>query len=128
MAKKFKHAFGGETPANVARDYENAAQYGNVGVGADYLYFDGLMQVEFVPMNELVWAYMRQEDSRVTLCCGKGILETCYLIIRTARGDKRKVHVERKDDLKKALALLEKNAPSVVIGYSKDNALRFEAV
>lgn len=117
MAKKFIPVQEGQEQHDAQQDYQNAAQYGAVLVGERYLFHKGFTQVKYLPLEEIVWCYMRQEDSNITLCCGKGTLPTYFLVAVTASKVCMKVAVERSQDVKAALQAIAKRNPQVAIGY-----------
>lgn len=125
MAKKFIPVLEGQEQPGAQQDYQDAAQYGAVLVGERYLFHKGITQVKYLPLEEIVWSYMRQEDSNITLCCGKGTLPTYFLMAVTASEACMKAMVERSQDVQAALRAIAEKNPQVTIGYSEETMRLF---
>lgn len=124
MAKKFIPLQGEALPGAEA-DYESAERYGSMRVGAECLFYKGLTQVEYLPFSQIAWAYMRQEDSHITLCCGKGNLPSYFLMVMDKSGNLTKTPVDMERTVKSILADIAARNPAVEIGYSGEKAQAF---
>lgn len=124
MARKFTPLAGGAQPG-AEEDYSSADRYGAIRIGREYLFYRGLTQVEYLPLSQIAWAYMRQEDSHITLCCGKGNLPSYYLMVMDKTGTLTKTPVEMERTVKSILKELELRGPEIVIGYSEERAAQF---
>lgn len=124
MAKKFI-PLAGEAQPGAEADYEAAARYGAIRTGAEFLFYKGLTQVEYLPYPQIAWAYMRQEDSHITLCCGKGNLPSYFLMVMDKAGNLVKTPVDMERTVKAILKDIADRNPAVEIGYSGEKAQAF---
>lgn len=125
MARKMIHAVTGEELHGAEADYRPKESIGSVAIGGQYLFYKSVTQIRVLPLADIAWAYMRQEDSRMTLCCGKGTLETFFLVLITTGGDTLTVTYEKREDVEKLLALLPQRRPEISIGYTQENIARW---
>ncbi len=124
MARNFKPLFE-EGCDNAAAQYATADDYAEVRVGAAALFWNGLLNVRCAPLSSIAWAYMRQEDSRITVCCGKGILPGYFLMLMSHRGELAKIPMEKERNVQSALLTMHERNPDITVGYSEQNAARF---
>ncbi len=126
MAKQFVPLFSAEEIADVAALYAAAADdYSEVRLGETVFFWQKLTKVRYAPLRSIVWAYIRQEDSRMTLCCGKGIYNSYFLMLMDANGKRVKIPIEMEQNIRSVLRALEERCPAITIGYSEQNAARF---
>lgn len=125
MGKTFTHAITGAELFGAQEDYLAAEQRDRVRVGREYVFFMGFSMIKAIPLKEIVWAYMRQEDSRITLCCGKGTLPTYYLMLLTVQSEVYKKQIEREQQVKGLLDLLIERNPDIAVGYFDEHIKRF---
>jgi len=129
MGKRFVAAVKGAAVSAgadaLAEEYERADRCGPVRVGDSHVFADGLARVRCLPLAEVAWAYQRQEDSRLTCCCGAGTISTHYLVLSTAGNRQWKIEVERKADAERALEAVARRSPNAETGYSEALARRF---
>lgn len=57
-------------PKILEQDLEQADQFKKIAVGKRCVYFTGLVHTKYLPLSEIIWAYMRQEDCESKMCCG----------------------------------------------------------
>ncbi len=126
MPRQLTPAFGLPEPLeSVEQDFSQAADFGRVLVGANYFFYSKLMEIKYIPLKDIVWSYMRQEDSNLTLCCGKGTLSTYYLMTVIASGEKKKIELETRESVLAVLERLREADPRIQIGYSEEIAAQF---
>ena len=106
-------------------DFEQAEKFKKVAVGKKCIYYIGFMQTKYLPISEIVWAYMRQEDCTGTLCCGRMGFSSFFLMVTTGDKKQQKTYLEDAKDVKAILALLEERNPRMENGYSKERAVKY---
>ena len=127
MAKQFIPLFTSEEIADAAELYAAADDYAEVRLGETLLFWQNLTKVRYAPLSSIVWAYIRQEDSRMTICCGKGVYNSFYLMLVDVNGKRVKIPIEMEGNIRGVIQALEERCPSITIGYNEQNAARFMA-
>ncbi len=127
MAKQFVPLFASEEIADAERLYANADEYAEVRAGETVFFWRKLTKVLYAPYSSIAWAYMRQEDSRMTICCGKGVYNSFFLMLTGVNGAKVKIPIEQESHARGALEMLRERCPNITIGYTEQNAARFSA-
>ena len=107
------------------KDFEQAEKFKKVAVGEKCIYYMGLMQTKYLPLSEIVWAYMRQEDCEGTMCCGRMAFSSFFLMVTTGDKKQQKTYLDDAKDVKAILALLEERNPRMESGYSKERAVKY---
>lgn len=107
------------------KDFEQAEKFKKVAVGKKCIYYMGFMQTKYLPISEIVWAYMRQEDCTGTLCCGRMEFSSFCLMVITGDQKQQKTYLEEAKDVKAILALLEERNPQMESGYSIERAAKY---
>ena len=107
------------------KDFEQAEKFKKVAVGKKCIYYMGFMQTKYLPISEIVWAYMRQEDCTGTLCCGRMEFSSFFLMVTTKDQKQQKTYLEEAKDVKAILTLLEERNPRMESGYSKERAAKY---
>ena len=107
------------------KDFEQAEKFKKVAVGKKCIYYMGLMQTKYLPISEIVWAYMRQEDCAGTLCCGRMEFSSFFLMVTTRDQKQQKTYLEEAKDVKAILTLLEERNPRMESGYSIERAAKY---
>lgn len=85
------------------------------------------LHMEFLPYNDIVWAYRRLEESHVSLGCCGGVLEDHRLMLITKEGKTVTVNFDRERFITRALELIHERAPHIAIGWTEENRARFAA-
>lgn len=104
----------------VMRDLKDAKKYGKVSVGKRYLFFRGLFQGEYAALDDVVWIYLRQEDTQTSVCCGKATFETYFLMVVFKDGWVKKQRMERKEEAREAMEAVRRVNPAVDVGYTAE--------
>ena len=107
------------------KDFEQAEKFKKVAVGEKCIYYMGFMQTKYLPISEIVWAYMRQEDCTGTLCCGRMEFSSFFLMVTTGNKKQQKTYLEEAKDVKAILALLAERNPRMESGYTKERAEKY---
>ena len=63
------------------QDYRDAIRIDQAALGKLCFYCPGLLKLRYLPYDTIQWAYLRAEESHVTMCCGKGYMDIWYLIL-----------------------------------------------
>ena len=127
VAKPFVPLFSSEVIANAAELYATADEYAEVRLGETLLFWNGLTKVRYASLSSIAWAYIRQEDSRMTICCGKGVYNSFYLMLVGVNGKRAKIPVETEGNIRGVIQTLEERCPAITIGYNEQNTARFMA-
>ncbi len=126
MAKQFVSLFKSEEIADASALYAAAADdYAEVRLGETVFFWNGFTKVRYAPYSSIAWAYIRQEDSRMTICCGKGVYQSFFLMLMDANGKQVKIPIEMEGNIRSVLLALQERCPAVTIGYTEQNAARF---
>ena len=107
------------------QDMAQADTFYRIAVGKQCIYYTGVLKITYVPLAEIVWAYMRQEDCSTRMCCGKVNIASFFLMVTTREGRQKKTNLERAEDVKAILELLRQRVPGIEIGYSKERAEKY---
>ncbi|MDO4357505.1 MAG: hypothetical protein Q4E13_13470 [Clostridia bacterium] len=83
---------------------------------------------EYLPYAAVRWAYLRVEESRVTLGCCNGVIEDNRLMLVTADGCAVAVPFDRASYAEHALELVRRAAPHIAIGFTEDNRRKYAAI
>lgn len=107
------------------QDLAQAKKFSKIAVGEKCLYYTGLLQTGYLPLEEIVWAYRRQEDCQSNLCCGRMSFESFFLMVTTKEKKQKKTSLEVSRDVKEILELLAERNPGIDIGYSQEKAEKY---
>lgn len=90
------------------------------------LQYTSLFQKVQVPLDQIVWAYLRKEDSRMTMCCGKFVMTSCYFAYYVAGSKKRHlIPFDQEQPVRDLLDALAQQNPAIDIGYSEEKKQRY---
>ncbi|MGN0133062.1 MAG: hypothetical protein ACI4AA_11525 [Lachnospiraceae bacterium] len=79
-----------------------------------------------VPVSDLVWAYLQQEDVGAVFCCGRMNMPIGRLIALDKDGNKHVFQYEGLEEPKELLSCLQEANPQICIGYTEENRKKFE--
>ncbi|MCI8585183.1 MAG: hypothetical protein HFI92_04660 [Lachnospiraceae bacterium] len=79
-----------------------------------------------LPVADLVWAYLQQEDVSAKMCCGSYHGEIGRVIVRDRNGKKQIFQFESMQEARELLEKLQGENPELAIGYTEANRKRFE--
>ncbi|NLL79324.1 MAG: hypothetical protein GX234_05985 [Clostridiales bacterium] len=114
--------FGNE---ELGRDYEAAKKVGRYAIGKLAVYCPKMFKYVYIAMNDIIWAYRRQEAVEGKLCCGKANFEIHKVILYTAKKQRFELAGMGMEQAKQILAILERENPSIDIGYSKEKETQY---
>lgn len=109
-------------------DYKQARSSGATYLGETCLYYPGLLKLQYLPYRAIQWAYLRAEETRMTMCCGKGYLVIWYLVLWADGKQVVKLEFPKKESAEKVLTSLTDKNPDLVVGYTADNKELFAAI
>lgn len=78
-----------------------------------------------VLLSDIEWAYLQQEQVRVSLGCCGGETSIGRLIVIKKDGEKLVFEYEGMRDPKRALEEIQEANSNIAIGYTKENRVRF---
>ena len=79
-----------------------------------------------LPVSELVWAYLQQEDVSAKMCCGSYNTEIGRVIVLERNGKKETFQFESMQEARELLARIQEVNPELAVGYTEANRRRFE--
>ncbi len=80
-----------------------------------------------LPIENLVWAYLQQEDISAKMCCGSFHAEIGRVVVVERDGKKEVFQFESMQEARELLEQLIKENPEIQVGYTKENRERFGA-
>ena len=78
-----------------------------------------------LPVADLVWAYLQQEDVSAKMCCGSFETEIGRVIVVERDGKREIFQFESMQEARELLEKIQKANPRIAIGYTKENRERF---
>lgn len=79
-----------------------------------------------LPISDLVWAYLQQEDVSAKMCCGGFHAEIGRVIVLRENGKKEIFQFESMQEARELLDRLKEENPDLAVGYTEENRRRFE--
>lgn len=77
-------------------------------------------------VEDLVWAYLQQEDVSARMCCGSFGAEIGRVIVVDKNGRREVFQFESMQEARELLEKIQKANPDIAIGYTKENRERFD--
>ena len=112
-------------PAVLKQDLQNARPIDTISLGQTCLYYPALLKLRYLPYSKIQWAYLRAEENRMSMCCGKTFVDIWYLLLYAEGKQIAKIEFQKKETAKAALAALAESHEHILIGYSEDNKTSF---
>lgn len=107
------------TDEQLETDLQQARNVGKVRLGELVLFFSRFAGSTFMPYDQVVHAYLRQEEVTAKMCCGRANFDQFYLMIKGSDGKLRKHQVDDMTKGKLALEHIARLNPECQIGYQK---------
>lgn len=85
-----------------------------------------LLRICEIPVADIVWAYLQQEDVSAKMCCGSFEAEIGRVIVVDKNGKKEVFQFESMQEARELLEKIQKANPDIAIGYTKENRERFD--
>lgn len=79
-----------------------------------------------IQMEDLVWAYLQQEDVSAKMCCGSFGAEIGRVIVLDRNGKKEIFQFESMQEARELLARIQAENPDMAVGYTEENRRQFE--
>ena len=103
------------------QDLKGAQAIDSVFFGQKCLYYPGVLKLRYLPYDQIGWAYLRAEENRMSMCCGKTFVDMWYLLLYVDGKQVAKIEFQKKETAKKALNVLSEVNQEILIGYSEEN-------
>ena len=97
-----------------------------VAVSEGMIRYRKFLTVCELPVADLVWAYLQQEDVSAKMCCGSINAEIGRVIVLERNGKKEVFQFESMQEARELLAKIQEAAPDLPVGYTEENRKRFE--
>jgi len=107
------------TDEQLEQDLQQARNLGKVRLGELVLFFSRFSGSTFMPYDQIVHAYLRQEEVSAKMCCGRPNFDQFYLMLEGTDGKLRKHQVADLARGKLALEHIARLNPACQIGYRK---------
>lgn len=107
------------------KDFESAEKFGRYAVGKAAVYCPKMLRQVYIPIEEIIWAYRRQEAVEGRLCCGKAQFSIHKVILVTKEKQRFELAGMGKEQAKGILAALEQKNAAIDIGYSKEKEANY---
>ncbi len=128
MRRRIIHAVHrSEAPEAVYARAATADDLLGVRFSPDEIVFPVGLHREYLPYADVRWAYLRVEESHVTLGCCSGAIEDHRLMLITADGHAVAIPFDRAGYAEHALERVRQAAPRAAIGFTEDNRRKFAA-
>lgn len=79
-----------------------------------------------LPVKDLVWAYLQQEDVSAKMCCGSFQAEIGRVIVLERNGKKETFQFESMEEARELLTRIQEANPDIAVGYTEANRKKFE--
>lgn len=80
-----------------------------------------------IPLENIAWAYLQEEDVETKMCCSRASFVIGRLIVFDKDGKKEIFQYEGMDEPKNLLNGLESANKTIAIGFTKENKEKFSA-
>jgi len=115
-------------PALLKQDFQEADIIDIIRIGQHCLYYPGILKQRYLPYDQIQWAYLRAEENRMSMCCGRVLVDIWYLLLYAGGKQVAKIEFQKKETAKEALAALTGSHKHILIGYSEENKAAFHAL
>ena len=97
------------------KEFEQAVRCGEGRLGSGHFFYRYFLRVHYIPYQEIVHAYMREESGE----SGEFLLKEIYLMLVFHNGQTKKLRFEREVNVKTVLDYLKEHYPDIRIGFRK---------
>ena len=80
-----------------------------------------------LPLTDIVWAYLQQEDVNARMCCSNTNFPIGRVIVVRKDGTKEVFQYDGMEKPRQLLEELKKANPEIAVGYTKENREKFSA-
>ena len=116
---KFKSEISRVQPALQAleRDYAQSRNLGKVRMGERWIFFRKFFGAAYLPYDQVVRAWLRQEEVKARMCCSTANFDQFYVVTDCTDGRQRRGHVADKASGQACLDHITCKNPNVSIGF-----------
>ena len=107
--------------ALLEQDWKEACVLETIRLGQSCLYYPAMLKVRYLPYDKIQWAYLRAEENRMSMCCGRVLVDIWYLLLYVDGKQIAKIEFQKKETAKKALEFLAEHHKHILIGYKEEN-------
>ncbi len=100
------------------QDLKNARSVDSVFLGQKCLYYPGILKLRYLPYESIQWAYLRAEENRMSMCCGKAFVDIWYLLLYADGKQVGKIEFQKKETAKEALSFLTDHHKHILTPFS----------
>lgn len=108
-------------PTLLKQDWKEALSLDSLRLGQRCLYYPGMLKVRYLPYDRIQWAYLRAEENRMSMCCGRALVDIWYLLLYVDGREAAKIEFQKKETARKVLDFLEEHYSHILIGYTEEN-------
>lgn len=96
-------------------EFKSAVRCGEGRLGDKHFFYRYFLRVHYVPYQEIVHAYLREESGE----SGEFLLKEFYLMLVFGNGQTGKLRFEREKNAREVISYLEGHYPDIKIGFYK---------
>ena len=104
-------------PQALEQDYIQSRDLGKVRLGERWLFLRKFSGASYLPYDQIVRAWLRQEEVKAKMCCGTANFDQFYLVLSCADGRERRGQVLDKKTGQLCLDHIQARNPAAEIGY-----------
>lgn len=108
-------------PTLLKQDWKEALSLDSLRLGQRCLYYPGMLKVRYLPYDRIQWAYLRAEENRMSMCCGRVLVDIWYLLLYVDGREAAKIEFQKKETARKVLDFLAEHHSHILIGYTEEN-------
>lgn len=108
-------------PGLLEQDWKGARPVDSIRLGQRCLYCPGMLKTRYLPYDRIQWAYLCAQETRMSMCCGRVLVDIWYLLLYAEGREVAKIEFQKKEYAKEVLDHLEKYHKHILIGYSEEN-------
>ena len=113
------HSFIPAPPDHLESDYTSAHKHGKVRFGKNWLFFPKFSGTSYISYDQIIHAWLRQEEVRAKCCCGRANFDQFYLMVKGSNGTVLRCELGSRAKVDEALERIRALCPAAEIGYWK---------
>lgn len=99
-----------------------------VTIGDGKLRYKKMFKDYEIPLENIAWAYLQEEDVEAKMCCSRASFAIGRLIVIDKDGKKEIFQYEGMDEPKRLLSELQNANSNIAFGFTPENKTRFAAL
>jgi len=99
-----------------------------VRFGETSFFYSKMLKMCYVPYDSVQWAYLRAEENRMSMCCGRVLVDFWYLLLYAEGKQIAKIEFQKKESAMKVLKWLSERCPQSMIGYNEETKTQWGLV